>query len=110
MPLPVPERGERFGFPWVSECAPWDNDSDAFRAALEQRNCLPVMPSNASRAGKIPHDKELYKARSELECTFSLLEQARRFATRYEKTLRNDAGRTHPRGLPTPSRTPLAVR
>jgi transposase len=68
------------------------------------------MPSNASRAGKIPHDKELYKARSELECTFSLLEQARRFATRYEKTLRNDAGRTHPRGLPTPSRTPLAVR
>jgi transposase len=64
-------------------------DSDAFRAALEQRDCLPVIPSNASRAGKIPHDKELYKARSEIECTFNLLKQARRFATRYEKTLRN---------------------
>ena len=66
-------------------------DSDAFRAALEQRDCLPVIPSNASRAGKIPHDKELYKARSEIECTFNLLKQARRFATRYEKTLRNYA-------------------
>jgi transposase len=36
-------------------------------------------------------DKELYKARSEIECTFNLLKQARRFATRYEKTLRNYA-------------------
>jgi len=33
----------------------------------------------------------LYKARSEVECTFNLLKQARRFATRYEKTLRNYA-------------------
>ena len=39
----------------------------------------------------MPYDKELYKARSEVECTFSLLKQARRFATRYEKTLRNYA-------------------
>ena len=38
-----------------------------------------------------PYDKELYKARSEIECTFNLLKQARRFATRYEKTLRNYA-------------------
>ena len=29
--------------------------------------------------------------RSEVECTFNLLKQARRFATRYEKTLRNYA-------------------
>jgi transposase len=34
-------------------------------------------------------DKEMYKARSTVECTFNLLKQARRFATRYEKTLRN---------------------
>jgi transposase len=27
----------------------------------------------------------------EIECTFNLLKQARRFATRYEKTLRNYA-------------------
>lgn len=53
--------------------------------------CLPVIPSNGSRAGKLPYDKQLYKSRSEIECTFNLLKQARRFATRYEKTLRNYA-------------------
>jgi hypothetical protein len=36
------------------------------------------------------YDKDLYQARAEIECTFSLLEQARRFATHSEKTLRND--------------------
>ena len=66
-------------------------DSDAFRAALAEQNCVPVIPSNGSRAQKLPYDKERYKARSEIECTFSLLKQARRFATRYEKTLRNYA-------------------
>ena len=30
-------------------------------------------------------------ARAEVECTINLLKQARRFATRYEKTLRNYA-------------------
>ncbi len=64
-------------------------DSDAFRAALNGQGCLPVIPSNGSRAGKLPYDKQLYKSRSEIECTFNLLKQARRFATRYEKTLRN---------------------
>jgi transposase len=29
------------------------------------------------------------QARSEIECSFNQLKQARRFATRYEKTLRN---------------------
>lgn len=66
-------------------------DSDELRDALSATECVPVIPSNGSRAGKRPYDKELYKARSEIECTFSLLKQARRFATRYEKTLRNYA-------------------
>lgn len=64
-------------------------DSDALRDALAAQECSPVIPSKTSRAQKIPHDQELYKARSEIECTFNLLKQARRFATRYEKTLRN---------------------
>lgn len=64
-------------------------DSDVFREALDLQGCLPVIPSNGSRACKLPYDKELYKARAEIECTFNLLKQARRFATRYEKTLRN---------------------
>ena len=64
-------------------------DSNALRAALDEQDCAAVIPSNRSRAQKLSYDEELYKARSEIECTFSLLKQARRFATRYEKTLRN---------------------
>lgn len=66
-------------------------DSDDLRNALAAQGCSPVIASKASRAQRLPHDKELYKARSEIECTFNLLKQARRFATRYEKTLRNYA-------------------
>ncbi len=53
-------------------------DSGAFQAALESQGCVAVIPSNGSRAQKVPFDKELYKARSEVECTFNLLKQARR--------------------------------
>ena len=67
-------------------------DSDSFRASLNEQSCDAIIPSNGSRAQKLPLDKELYKARSEIECTFSLLKQARRFATRYEKPLRNYVG------------------
>jgi transposase len=75
----------------LSRCVLGDKayDSDDFRAALAEQGCVAVIPSNGSRAQKLPYDKELYKARSEIECTFNLLKQARRFATRYEKTLRN---------------------
>lgn len=66
-------------------------DSRDFRSALDEQGCDAVIPSNRSRAQRRPYDKELYKARSEIECTFGLLKQARRFATRYEKTLRNYA-------------------
>jgi transposase len=66
-------------------------DSNALRAALDEQRCAVVIPSNGSRAQRLPYDEELYKARSEVECTFNLLKQARRFATRYEKTLRNYA-------------------
>jgi transposase len=77
----------------LSRCLLADKAYDArdFRASLDARGCVQVIPSNRSRSERRPYDKELYKARSELECTFNLLEQARRFATRYEKTLRNYA-------------------
>jgi transposase len=66
-------------------------DSNAIRAKLEAIGCLAVIPSTASRIPALPYDKALYGARSEVECTINLLKQARRFATRYEKTLRNYA-------------------
>ncbi len=66
-------------------------DSNALRSKLAMGGCTAVIPSTASRIPALPYDKELYKARSEIECTFNLLKHARRFATRYEKTLRNYA-------------------
>ena len=66
-------------------------DTDAIRRDLAERDCEVVIPSKSSRSQRITYDSEKYKARSEVECTFNLLKQARRFATRYEKTLRNYA-------------------
>jgi len=66
-------------------------DSDDFRETLKVQGCRGIIPSNGSRSQKVSYDKQLYRARSEIECTFNLLKQARRFATRYEKTLRNYA-------------------
>lgn len=66
-------------------------DSNSIRTKLSSIGCLAVIPSTASRIPALPYDKEIYKARCEVECTFNLLKQARRFATRYEKTLRNYA-------------------
>lgn len=63
----------------------------AFRAELAVLGCVAVLPSSSSWIDPPAYDRELYKARSEIECTFNLLKQARRFATRYEKTLRNYA-------------------
>jgi putative transposase len=61
----------------------------AFRDELAKLGCAAVLPSSSSWIDPPPYDRHLYKARSEIECTFNLLKQARRFATRYEKTLRN---------------------
>ena len=67
-------------------------DSDEIREALALAGAQAVIPGRRSRAKKIDFDRDLYKARSEVECTFNLLKQARRFATRYEKTVRNYIG------------------
>jgi transposase len=66
-------------------------DADAIREDLHARDAVAVIPPKANRKAPVAFDKELYKARSSVECTFNLLKQARRFATRYEKTVRNYA-------------------
>jgi transposase len=66
-------------------------DSNAIRAQLDALGAVAVIPSNASRIPALPYDRHLYKERASVECTFNLLKRARRFATRYEKTLRNYA-------------------
>ena len=64
-------------------------DTNPFRDVLERSACTAVIPPMGNRARDFAYDKNLYQARSAVECTFNLLKQARRFATRYEKTLRN---------------------
>jgi putative transposase len=66
-------------------------DTNPFRDVLDKNSCVAVIPCQGNRAQAVPYDKELYKARADVECAFNLLKQARRFATRYEKTLRNYA-------------------
>ena len=66
-------------------------DSDSIRAQLHAFACDVVIPPKSNRVASLSWDRERYKQRSAIECTFNLLKQARRFATRYEKTLRNYA-------------------
>lgn len=61
-------------------------DSDWLRAELNERSTLAVIPPNASRAGKIPYDKEMYKWRHLVENFFQKIKEFRRIATRYDKT------------------------
>lgn len=64
-------------------------DSDDIRTDLKERQAEAVIPPRANRKDPPDYDKDKYKSRSEVECSINLLKQARRFATRYEKTLRN---------------------
>ena len=66
-------------------------DTNTFRTVLDAVPCTAVIPPMGNRVHDFDYDKDLYKARSTIECTFNLLKQSRRFATRYEKTARNYA-------------------
>ncbi|MGY3614187.1 transposase [Bradyrhizobium sp. USDA 10063] len=62
------------------------------RANLNERGTAAVIPSKADRAGRIPHDAEMYKWRYLVENFFCSLKAFRRIATRYEKTDASFAG------------------
>lgn len=64
-------------------------DSDAIRAQLQALQCEAVIPPRKNRVQAPSWDRQRYKLRYTVECAFNRLKQARRFATRYEKTLRN---------------------
>jgi transposase len=61
-------------------------DNNWLRANLNERGATAVIPSMSSRAGRIPHDVEMYKWRHLVENFFCSLKAFRRIATRYEKT------------------------
>ncbi len=61
-------------------------DADAFRAHLDARGVIAVIPSNRSRAQAIAHDPDLYRERHLVECFINKIKHFRRIATRYDKT------------------------
>jgi len=61
-------------------------DNNWLRANLNERGAAAVIPSKADRAGRIPHDAEMYKWRQLVENFFCSLKAFRRIATRYETT------------------------
>jgi transposase len=64
-------------------------DSDDVRAALLLKGVLPVIPPKSNRKETISCDFKAYKDRNHVERLFNKLKQARRIATRYDKTARS---------------------
>ena len=61
-------------------------DSDHVRADIERRGGVPVIPMRKSRKVQIPIDDFIYALRNRIERCFNRLKNARRLATRYDKT------------------------
>ena len=64
-------------------------DGDEVRTALLLRGILPVIPPKTNRKEPIACDFRAYKDRNRIERMFNRLKQARRIATRYDKTARS---------------------
>lgn len=61
-------------------------DSDHIRETLEEKGAAAVIPTRRSRKLQIPVDGYLYALRNRIERCFNKLKNARRLATRYDKT------------------------
>jgi transposase len=67
-------------------------DADSIRATMEARSVLPVIPMRKSRKRRIAVDRSLYRLRNMVERCFNKLKNARRVATRYDKTAESFLG------------------
>lgn len=61
-------------------------DSDAIRQDLKARGAEPVIPMKRNRLAQVPVDSFVYALRNQIERCFNRLKNARRVATRYDKT------------------------
>ena len=61
-------------------------DSDNVRKTMEARNVVPIIPMRKSRKLRVAVDRTLYRLRNLVERCFNKLKNARRVATRYDKT------------------------
>ncbi len=67
-------------------------DSDKVRKTMEARNVVPVIPMRKSRRLRVVVDRTLYRLRDLVERCFNKLKNARRVATRYDKTAESYLG------------------
>ena len=70
-------------------------DSDNVRNAMEAREVLPVIPMRKSRKLRVATDRRLYRLRNLVERCFNKFKNARRVATRYDKTAERFLGFIH---------------
>lgn len=61
-------------------------DGDDVRQSLLLKGVMPVIPPKANRRTPAPCDFHRYRDRNRIERMFNRLKQARRIATRYDKT------------------------
>ena len=67
-------------------------DSDTIRKTMEARDVLPVIPMRKTRKLRVAVDRRLYRLRNLVERCFNKLKNARRVATRYDKTAESFLG------------------
>ena len=66
--------------------------SDKVRETMEARNVVPVIPMRKSRKLRVAVDRPLYRLRNLVERCLNELKNARRVATRYDKTAESFPG------------------
>ena len=67
-------------------------DSDKIRKSMDARNVLTQIPMRKSRKMRVGVDHSLYQLRNLVERCFNKLKNARRVATRYDKTAESFLG------------------
>lgn len=67
-------------------------DSDNVRKTMKARNVVPVIPMRKTCKRRVAVDRRLYKLRNLVERCFNKLKNARRVATRYDKTAESFLG------------------
>ena len=66
--------------------------SDKVRKTMKARDVVPVIPMRKTRRLRVAVDRKLYRLRNLVERCFNRLKNARRVATRYDKTAESFLG------------------
>ena len=70
-------------------------DADFIRQNMEKRGGVAMIPTKRNRLIQLPVDAVIYALRNMVERCFNKLKNARRLATRYDKTADSSLGFIH---------------